>query len=91
MSASYRYPIVCACGHKGFECLSEWGHWDAHESYSPEGLERGSVEIGQGVATITGADGAVSRSSLGHGFNVLVAMHPTCECGRVGAVRGVRV
>jgi hypothetical protein len=88
MSASFKYPIVCECGRTGFECLLEWGHWDACESYSLENFEGGEVTIDKGVVTLTSADGVTTRSGRAAGFNSLTAMRPKCpECGRVGGVR----
>ena len=88
MSTSFKYPIVCECGHQGFECLSEWGHWDSCESYSLEGFEGGEVTIDKDVVTITGADGVATRTSRVAGFDSLSALRPKCpECGRIGAVR----
>ena len=64
MSAHFKQPLVCECGHTGFRHLSEWGHWDSCKSYSLEGFEGGEVTIDKGVATVTGADGSVTRVAV---------------------------
>jgi hypothetical protein len=73
MTTRFKRPIVCECGHEGFEHLTESGFMDTHEHYRLEGFEGGEVTI----------DGGLPRFP-----NILSALHPQCPaCGRIGAVR----
>jgi hypothetical protein len=75
MSSRTRTPVICECGHTGFELLKEndqpfSGLW---EQYSLEGF-------GGSTVTIT--------SYADMPANILTAMNPKCpQCGCTGKVR----